>query len=44
MPNIKKNQIAPNFALHSTDGEEISLQNLLKEDKNILLVFLRHLG
>ena len=44
MSNIKKNQPAPHFILHSTDGEEISLQKLLKEDKNILLVFLRHLG
>jgi peroxiredoxin len=44
MPNIKKNQLAPNFNLISTEGEEISLQNLLKPDKNVLLIFLRHLG
>ena len=44
MPNIKKNQLAPNFTLQSTDGEEISLHNLLAEKNNILIVFLRHLG
>lgn len=44
MPTIKKNKIAPNFTLHSTEGEEISLQKLLKPDNNVLLVFLRHLG
>lgn len=44
MPTIKKNQIAPDFTLHSTAGEEISLQNLIKPDNNVLLIFLRHLG
>jgi len=44
MPGIKKNQLAPNFVLISTEGEEIALQNLIKLDNNVLLVFLRHLG
>jgi len=44
MPNIKKNQLALNFSLSSTTGEEISLQGLLKDKRNVLLVFLRHLG
>jgi|APSaa5957512576_1039674.scaffolds.fasta_scaffold137623_2 hypothetical protein len=44
MPIIKKNQLAPNFILQSTEGEEISLQKLIKADKNVLLIFLRHLG
>ncbi len=44
MPNIKKNQLAPDFSLSSTAGEEISLQDLLEDKKNVLLVFLRHLG
>lgn len=44
MQNIKKNKIAPNFMLQTTDGEELSLQNLLAENQNVLLIFLRHLG
>ena len=44
MPSIKKNNPAPNFNLTSTEGEEISLNDLIKSGNNVLLVFLRHLG
>ncbi len=44
MSTIKKNQLAPDFTLYSTEGEEISLQNLIQPANNVLLVFLRHLG
>ena len=44
MPTLKHNTPAPDFTLQSTDGEEISLNELVKSGNNILLVFLRHLG
>ncbi len=44
MSNIKKKQPAPDFTLQTTEGEELSLLNLLAEDQNVLLIFLRHLG
>ena len=44
MPKIKNDQPAPDFTLRTTEGEEISLQNLIFEYENVLLVFLRHLG
>jgi peroxiredoxin len=34
---------APNFSLPSVDGEQISLNEILKSG-NALLIFLRHLG
>jgi peroxiredoxin len=44
MPTLKNNKIAPSFTLQSTDGKEISLNELIKADNNVLLIFLRHLG
>ncbi len=44
MSKIKNNQLAPDFTLQSADGENISLQSLLIPTKNVLLIFLRHLG
>lgn len=35
---------APNFTLTSTSGEQINLNEVLKNGNHALLVFLRHLG
>lgn len=40
---LKVNSPAPTFTLTSTEGEQISLSEILKKG-NALLVFLRHLG
>jgi peroxiredoxin len=37
------NSPAPDFTLPSTDGEQVTLSEVLKSG-NVLLVFLRHLG
>lgn len=34
---------APDFALPSVDGKTVSLSNVVREGRNVLLVFLRHL-
>ena len=41
---LKSNTIAPNFTLSSVDGEQITLNEVLKNGDHVLLVFLRHLG
>ena len=35
---------APNFELYSYDQKPFSLENVLNQGQNVLLVFLRHLG
>jgi peroxiredoxin len=40
---MKINFPAPQFTLPSTEGEQVSLAEVLKNE-NVLLVFLRHLG
>ncbi len=40
---MKLNSPGPTFTLTSTEGEQISLNEVLKSG-NALLVFLRHLG
>lgn len=40
---MKLNSPAPTFTLASTEGEQVSLSDVLKSE-NVLLVFLRHLG
>ena len=41
---IKQNDIAPDFSLPDMEGNILSLQENLNDGKNVLLVFLRHLG
>lgn len=41
---MKLNTPAPNFALQTVDGEQITLNEVLKNGNHVLLVFLRHLG
>ena len=41
---LKPGDIAPNFTLHSVDGQPVSLSDTLHSGRNVLLVFLRHLG
>jgi len=41
---LNPNDHAPNFSLPNTDGEIFSLQAILEDGHNVLLVFLRHLG
>ena len=41
---MKLNSSVPDFALRSVEGEQISLGEVLKSGKHVLLVFLRHLG
>jgi len=35
---------APNFELNSYDQKHFSLESVLDQGQNVLLVFLRHLG
>lgn len=35
---------APNFTLKTVEGNQVSLDQAIQTDGNILLVFLRHLG
>jgi len=41
---LKPGHVAPDFALHTVDGQPISLSHTLRGGHNALLVFLRHLG
>jgi peroxiredoxin len=41
---LKPGDIAPGFALQTVDGQPVSLKDRLGDGRNILLVFLRHLG
>jgi len=41
---LKVGDTAPYFSLQGVDGRVISLEGLQQEKKNVLLVFLRHLG
>jgi len=41
---LKTGEAAPDFSLHTTDGEPVSLQSMLQNHHHALLVFLRHLG
>lgn len=41
---LKPGDIAPDFALQSVDGQQVSLGDILRDGHNVLLVFLRHLG
>jgi peroxiredoxin len=35
---------APNFTLHTVDGNPVTLSDSLSSKSKVLLVFLRHLG
>lgn len=41
---LKLNTPAPNFTLQTVDGEQVALNEVLKNGNHVLLVFLRHLG
>lgn len=41
---VTEGSAAPDFTLHDTDGEPVSLSGILHGGRNALLVFLRHLG
>jgi peroxiredoxin len=41
---LKPNSSAPNFSLQTVEGEQITLNEVLKSGKHVLLVFLRRLG
>ena len=41
---LNPNDIAPYFSIPNTDGEMHSLQAILQDGHQVLLVFLRHLG
>jgi len=41
---LKVGDTGPDFALPGVDGRMISLDALQQDEKNVLLVFLRHLG
>jgi len=41
---LNPNDHASDFSLPNTDGDNISLQAILGEGHNVLLIFLRHLG
>jgi len=41
---MNPNHHASNFSIPNTDGDIISLQAILEDGHNVLLVFLRHLG
>ncbi len=36
--------VAPDFTLHTADGQPVSLSETLHNGRNVLLIFLRHLG
>jgi len=40
----KRDDPAPDFSLPTVDGQRVSLRDALHEGRNVLLVFLRHLG
>lgn len=41
---LKTNNPAPDFTLHTVEGEPIRMSDVLNSGENVLLVFLRHLG
>ena len=41
---LHSGQYAPDFKLHTVDGQQISLSERLGEKSHLLIVFLRHLG
>ena len=41
---LKPDDVAPDFTLHTVDGQPVSLSDTLQGGRNALLVFLRHLG
>ncbi len=41
---IQEGTLAPEFSLDQVDGKPISLNDALKPDHKILLIFLRYLG
>jgi len=41
---LRESSIAPDFTLHTVDGQLVSLSETLRDGHNVLLVFLRHLG
>ena len=41
---LKPGDIAPDFTLHTVDGQPVSLSDALRGGHNVLLVLLRHLG
>ena len=41
---LKLHSPAPNFSLPSTEGETVTLSEVMKNGHHVLLVFLRHLG
>lgn len=41
---LKLGDTAPNFTLNTVDGRPVSLGDALGDGRNVLLVFLRHLG
>jgi len=44
MTTLKSGQPAPNFTLQTVEGEQVTLNEVLKSGNHVLLVFLRHLG
>ena len=41
---LKQGSIAPDFALPTADGQAVSLNDVLRSGRHVLLIFLRHLG
>ena len=41
---LRSGDRAPDFSLTTAHGEPISLSETLRDGRNVLLVFLRHLG
>jgi len=41
---LEMGETAPDFVLPTAEGEPISLGDVLRRGRNVLLVFLRHLG
>ncbi|HFD39898.1 MAG TPA: redoxin domain-containing protein [Anaerolineae bacterium] len=41
---LKNGDPAPDFTLTTVDGRSVSLSDALHRGRNVLLVFLRHLG
>lgn len=41
---LKPGDVAPDFALPTVEGRQVSLQQFLGRGRHVWLVFLRHLG
>lgn len=41
---LQQQDVAPGFRLSTVSGQPVSLGDTLQEGRNVLLVFLRHLG